>query len=310
MCQRVNQAIRWNWFEAHTRTTQSELNGIVKAYQFSVSFSLIIGLKYQLRIGTLAFESLGWRKMSFWVCVGEGRALKIEIRLRIRWIKLLRKIHIKYLLLRVKTVSWLCVLSIVRNCGNVFCKDCCHLKLPIPDQQLYDPVLVCNTCHDLLLESRTREIRCQQLKKAIATASSWERRCKAWPASALSCSFWNDEPGAPLWPRPAVVSAAGEGKDEEEFLRFGRLRFGNGDTLWDCLRGGNEDGDGLGWKWRQGRFSCRTIPFWSKTFSAWVAAASGCLHAAQSSSGAPSETHLQPLQPVQPPHTPGRVTHL
>ncbi|XP_060941443.1 myotubularin-related protein 4 [Limanda limanda] len=59
-----------------------------------------------------------------------------------------------------------------RNCGNVFCKDCCHLKLPIPDQQLYDPVLVCNTCHDLLLEARTREIRSQQLKKAIATASS------------------------------------------------------------------------------------------------------------------------------------------
>ncbi|TKS83612.1 Myotubularin-related protein 4 [Collichthys lucidus] len=59
-----------------------------------------------------------------------------------------------------------------RNCGNVFCKDCCHLKLPIPDQQLYDPVLVCNTCHDQLLESRTREIRSQQLKKAIATASS------------------------------------------------------------------------------------------------------------------------------------------
>uniref|UniRef100_A0A672G0U9 phosphatidylinositol-3,5-bisphosphate 3-phosphatase n=1 Tax=Salarias fasciatus TaxID=181472 RepID=A0A672G0U9_SALFA len=59
-----------------------------------------------------------------------------------------------------------------RNCGNVFCKDCCHLKLPIPDQQLYDPVLVCVTCHDLLLESRTREIRSQQLKKAIATASS------------------------------------------------------------------------------------------------------------------------------------------
>ncbi|XP_062341005.1 myotubularin-related protein 4 isoform X3 [Osmerus eperlanus] len=59
-----------------------------------------------------------------------------------------------------------------RNCGNVFCKDCCHLKLPIPDQQLYDPVLVCNTCHDQLLESRNREIRSQQLKKPIATASS------------------------------------------------------------------------------------------------------------------------------------------
>ncbi|XP_068600208.1 myotubularin-related protein 4 [Brachionichthys hirsutus] len=59
-----------------------------------------------------------------------------------------------------------------RNCGNIFCKDCCHLKLPIPDQQLYDAVLVCNSCYDLLLESRTREIRSQQLKKAIATASS------------------------------------------------------------------------------------------------------------------------------------------
>ncbi|XP_053341029.1 myotubularin-related protein 4 isoform X1 [Clarias gariepinus] len=59
-----------------------------------------------------------------------------------------------------------------RNCGNVFCKDCCHLKLPIPDQQLYDPVLVCNSCYDLLLESRTRELRSQQLKKPIATASS------------------------------------------------------------------------------------------------------------------------------------------
>ncbi|KAM3869590.1 phosphatidylinositol-3,5-bisphosphate 3-phosphatase MTMR4 [Diretmus argenteus] len=59
-----------------------------------------------------------------------------------------------------------------RNCGNVFCKDCCHLKLPIPDQQLYDPVLVCNICHDQLLECRTREIRSQQLKKPIATASS------------------------------------------------------------------------------------------------------------------------------------------
>ena len=78
--------------------------------------------------------------------------------------------QITNLLLSKKVTS--CVLSIIRNCGNVFCKDCCHLKLPIPDQQLYDPVLVCNTCHDLLLESRTREIRSQQLKKAIATASS------------------------------------------------------------------------------------------------------------------------------------------
>lgn len=56
-------------------------------------------------------------------------------------------------------------------------------------------------------------------------------------------------------------------------------------------------------KCQQGRFSYRTNPFCSKTFSAWSAAASSCLHVAQSSSGALSETHLQPVHP-------GRVTHL
>ncbi|KAJ8257054.1 hypothetical protein COCON_G00192060 [Conger conger] len=59
-----------------------------------------------------------------------------------------------------------------RNCGNVFCKDCCHLKLPIPEQQLYEPVLVCSCCHDLLLDAHMRHIRSQQLKKPIAAASS------------------------------------------------------------------------------------------------------------------------------------------
>ncbi|KAJ8403848.1 hypothetical protein AAFF_G00347160 [Aldrovandia affinis] len=59
-----------------------------------------------------------------------------------------------------------------RNCGNVFCKDCCHLRLPIPEQQLYEAVLVCSACHDLLLDSRARGIRAHQLKKPIAAASS------------------------------------------------------------------------------------------------------------------------------------------
>ncbi|XP_069767108.1 phosphatidylinositol-3,5-bisphosphate 3-phosphatase MTMR4 isoform X2 [Narcine bancroftii] len=59
-----------------------------------------------------------------------------------------------------------------RNCGNVFCANCCYLKLPIPDQQLYDPVLVCNSCYDQVQACRTREIMNQQLKKPIATASS------------------------------------------------------------------------------------------------------------------------------------------
>ncbi|XP_063812263.1 myotubularin-related protein 4 isoform X2 [Pseudophryne corroboree] len=59
-----------------------------------------------------------------------------------------------------------------RNCGNVFCADCCHLKLPIPDQQLYDPVLVCNTCYDNIQVTRARELMSQQLKKPLAAASS------------------------------------------------------------------------------------------------------------------------------------------
>lgn len=96
-------------------------------------------------------------------------------------------------------------LCVFRNCGNVFCKDCCHLKLPIPEQQLYDSVLVCNTCHDLLLESRTRELRSQQLKKAIATASSWEARCRERPGSVLFRSFQTSGPSVVLEPRPAVV---------------------------------------------------------------------------------------------------------
>ncbi|RLV97896.1 hypothetical protein DV515_00011325 [Chloebia gouldiae] len=59
-----------------------------------------------------------------------------------------------------------------RNCGNVFCATCCHLKLPIPDQQLYDPVLVCNSCYDHIQVSRARELMSQHMKKPIATASS------------------------------------------------------------------------------------------------------------------------------------------
>ncbi|XP_075052713.1 phosphatidylinositol-3,5-bisphosphate 3-phosphatase MTMR4 isoform X2 [Mixophyes fleayi] len=59
-----------------------------------------------------------------------------------------------------------------RNCGNVFCGGCCHLKLPIPDQQLYDPVLVCNTCYDNIQVTRARELMSQQLKKPLAAASS------------------------------------------------------------------------------------------------------------------------------------------
>lgn len=68
-------------------------------------------------------------------------------------------------------VAFMCYF-LPRNCGNVFCAGCCHLKLPIPDQQLYDPVLVCNSCYDHIQVSRARELMSQHLKKPIATASS------------------------------------------------------------------------------------------------------------------------------------------
>lgn len=71
--------------------------------------------------------------------------------------------------------SWWTLSSLCfgRNCGNVFCAACCYLKLPIPDQQLYDPVLVCNSCYEHIQVSRARELMSQHLKKPIATASSW-----------------------------------------------------------------------------------------------------------------------------------------
>lgn len=71
-----------------------------------------------------------------------------------------------------------------RNCGNVFCAGCCHLKLPIPDQQLYDPVLVCNSCYEHIQVSRARELMSQHLKKPIATASSWMPEEATCPISA------------------------------------------------------------------------------------------------------------------------------
>lgn len=104
-----------------------------------------------------------------------------------------------------------------RNCGNVFCKDCCHLKLPIPDQQLYDPVLVCNTCHDHLLESRTREIRSQQLKKAIATASSWEDAQRR-AAPPLLCPARFGAERHPVGDLDAPSSWLQRGYEEEKFV--------------------------------------------------------------------------------------------
>uniref|UniRef100_UPI00358EB7DD myotubularin-related protein 3-like isoform X4 n=1 Tax=Myxine glutinosa TaxID=7769 RepID=UPI00358EB7DD len=40
-----------------------------------------------------------------------------------------------------------------RNCGNVFCWNCCSQKVPVPSQQLYDPARVCKACYRYLIPS-------------------------------------------------------------------------------------------------------------------------------------------------------------
>ncbi|KAK3736341.1 hypothetical protein QZH41_020792 [Actinostola sp. cb2023] len=44
-----------------------------------------------------------------------------------------------------------------RNCGLVFCSTCSNHNLPVPDEQLYDPVRVCLSCFEKLLRMKERE---------------------------------------------------------------------------------------------------------------------------------------------------------
>ncbi|XP_023704302.1 myotubularin-related protein 3 isoform X4 [Cryptotermes secundus] len=37
-----------------------------------------------------------------------------------------------------------------RNCGKIFCADCSENTVPLPNEQLYDPVRVCSACYSLL----------------------------------------------------------------------------------------------------------------------------------------------------------------
>lgn len=44
-----------------------------------------------------------------------------------------------------------------RNCGLVFCGTCSEKRLPLPDEQLYDPVRVCYACFEKLVTLQERE---------------------------------------------------------------------------------------------------------------------------------------------------------
>nr|CAD7261707.1 unnamed protein product [Timema shepardi] len=42
-----------------------------------------------------------------------------------------------------------------RNCGKIFCADCSDNTVPLPNEQLYDPVRVCANCYSMLHNSST-----------------------------------------------------------------------------------------------------------------------------------------------------------
>lgn len=48
-------------------------------------------------------------------------------------------------------------LKTFRNCGLVFCGTCSEKRLPLPEEQLYDPVRVCFACFEKLVTLQERE---------------------------------------------------------------------------------------------------------------------------------------------------------
>ncbi len=42
-------------------------------------------------------------------------------------------------------------MTVFRNCGRVYCSDCTNNKASVPNQQLNEPVRVCNNCFSELM---------------------------------------------------------------------------------------------------------------------------------------------------------------
>lgn len=55
-----------------------------------------------------------------------------------------------------------------RNCGKIFCADCSENTVPLPNEQLYDPVRVCSTCYSLL-HSTSSLLKPQQVNGSGST---------------------------------------------------------------------------------------------------------------------------------------------
>lgn len=94
------------------------------------------------------FGSL-WFSHFFWVAVviTTDLALPLTVVIFFWW----------YVNLQSKGRLYQPIIVLYRNCGLVFCGTCSEKRLPLPDEQLYDPVRVCYACFEKLVTLQQRE---------------------------------------------------------------------------------------------------------------------------------------------------------
>lgn len=56
----------------------------------------------------------------------------------------------------------------IRSCGKIFCADCSRNLVPLPAEQLYDPVRVCEPCFALGASRSTSNSTSITCKQAVA----------------------------------------------------------------------------------------------------------------------------------------------
>ena len=63
-----------------------------------------------------------------------------------------------------------------RSCGRLFCSECSEQSVPIPAEQLYQPVRVCDTCYDELTADRQTWSKEKILEFELALENSEKAR--------------------------------------------------------------------------------------------------------------------------------------
>lgn len=56
------------------------------------------------------------------------------------------------------------IIIMIRSCGKIFCADCSRNLVPLPAEQLYEPVRVCEPCFSIgaLRNTSTSTTTCKQ----------------------------------------------------------------------------------------------------------------------------------------------------